>query len=348
MALIHTSRCMRLCLVASVLLCVQSLFAAERFVFEKAEMGVPFRVTLFASDEVSARKATDAAFERVEALNAIFSDYDSDSELSKVSDSSGRGRPVSVSEDLWRVLEFAQGVAERSGGAFDLTLGPVINLWRNARRKKELPKPDKLAEALSRAGYFAVHLNTGARTVELLKPRMRLDAGGIAKGYAVQAALDVLREYGFAQALVSAGGDLALGDPPAGTEGWRVEMVGLDAGNAPAARFIQLANCCVSTSGDLYQRLEIDGKRFSHIVDPKTGVGLTDHSLVTVIARTGMEADALSKVVAVLGPEAGIALIEETAGVAAHVVRLPESGLEERFSKRWAEFESKKTVPAGF
>jgi len=328
-----------------ILTCFSSFFraqnaqAAERFAFEKAEMGVPFRVTLYAPDEVTAKTAADAAFSKVEALNAIFSDYDSDSELSRLSDSSGRGRPVPVSDDLWRVMNFAQAVAVRSHGAFDMTMGPVINLWRNARHKKEMPKPEKLAEALVRTGYQAVHLDSATHTVELLKPRMRLDAGGIAKGYAAAEALKVLEQNGFPEALVAAGGDIAAGAPPPDSAGWRVEITALDAEGAPASRFLQVAHCNISTSGDLYQRLEFNGKRYSHIVDPKTGIGLTDHSLVTVIARDGMTADAFSKVLSVLGPERGLAMIEEVEGAAAHVVRWPESGLEEKFSNRWAGFE---------
>ena len=320
-------------------LCTLNLSAAERFAFEKAEMGVPFRVTLYAQDEIAAKNAADAAFSRVEALNAIFSDYDSDSELSRLSDSCAQGRPVAVSPELWRVLEFAQNMAARSSGAFDMTVGPLVNLWRNARRKKEMPRPEKITEALTRTGYAAVRLDSEARTVELLKPKMRLDAGGIAKGYAAEEALKVLQQQGYSQALVSAGGDMAVGAPPPEATGWRIEITALDAAGAPGPRFLRLAHCFVSTSGDLYQRLELGGKRYSHIVDPRTGIGLTDHSLVTVIAGSGMEADVLAKVVSVLGPEAGMALVEETQGAAAHVVRMPEGAVEEKFSTRWEHFE---------
>ena len=230
-------------------------------------------------------------------------------------------------------------MASRSGGAFDMTVGPVVNLWRNARRKREMPKPEKIAEALGRTGYTAVRLDAGARTVELLKPRMRLDAGGIAKGYAVEEALKVLQKNGHFQALVSAGGDMAVGAAPPEADGWRIEITALDAAGAPAPRFLRLANCFISTSGDLYQRLELDGKRYSHIVDPRTGIGLTDHSLVTVVARSGMQADVLAKVVSVLGPDAGMALVEETEGAAAHVVRIPADVVEEQFSGRWEHLE---------
>ena len=132
---------------------------------------------------------------------------------------------------------------------------------------------------------------------------------------------------------------MALGAPPPGEIGWRVEISALDAEGAPVARFLKLENRCVSTSGDLYQRLEIDGRRYSHVVDPRTGVGLTDHSLVTVVAPSGMEADALSKVVAVLGPAEGIPIVEETPGVAVHVVRAPDGHISEYFSSRWKALE---------
>jgi len=316
-----------------------ALGADGRYAYEKAEMGLPVRVTLYAPDEGAARAAADRAFARVEALNAVFSDYDSDSELSRLSDTAGSGRAAAVGPELWHVLEFAQRVAALSKGGFDISVGPVVNLWRVARRKHELPKPERLLEARARVGYQGIELDPAARTALLRKPRMRLDAGGIAKGYAMEEALQVLRALGLPRAMVAGGGDMALGEAPPGESGWRIEVSSLDAGGAPAPRFLRLANCSVATSGDLYQRLEIEGKRYSHIVDPRTGIGLTDHSLVTVVAARGMEADALSKVVAVLGPVEGLPLLESFPGVAAYVVRAPEDRVEEHFSARWKTLE---------
>jgi thiamine biosynthesis lipoprotein len=311
----------------------------ERYAYEKAEMGLPVRVTLYAPDEPTARAAADRAFKRVEALNTVFSDYDSDSELSRLSDSAGSGTAVPVGPELWRVLEFAQRVAGLSQGAFDITVGPVVNLWRVARRKRALPNKERLEEALGRVGYLNLELDTAAQTALLRKARMRLDAGGIAKGYAMEEAIEVLRALGHPRAMVAGGGDIALGEPPPGEVGWRIEVIALDAGGAPAPRFFRLANCSVATSGDLYQRLEIEGRRYSHIVDPRTGIGLTDHSLVTVVARRGIEADALSKVLAVLGPGEGIPIVEGFPDVAAYVVRAPGELVEEHFSTRWKTLE---------
>jgi thiamine biosynthesis lipoprotein len=318
---------------------VGALGADQRYAYEKAEMGLPVRVTLYAPDEPTARAAADRAFKRVEALNAVFSDYDSDSELSRLSDSAGSGTAVSVGPELWRVLEFAQRVAGLSHGAFDITVGPVVNLWRVARRKRALPNEERLKEALGRVGYQNLDLDPAAKTALLRKARMRLDAGGIAKGYAMEEALEVLRSSGLPSAMVAGGGDIALGDPPPGEAGWRIEVIALDAGGAPAPRFLKLANCSVATSGDLYQRLEIEGRRYSHIVDPRTGIGLTDHSLVTVVARRGIEADALSKVLAVLGPGEGMPIVEGFPDVAAYVVRAPGERVEEYFSVRWKSLE---------
>jgi thiamine biosynthesis lipoprotein len=169
-------------------------------------------------------------------------------------------------------------------------------------------------------------------------PNMRLDLGGIAKGYAVGEALRTLEQTGTRSALVEGGGDVAVSGPPPGKKAWRVELSPLDATNAPPARFLWLKNAAISTSGDLYQRLEIDGIRYSHIVDPRTGIGLTDHSIVSVIARDAITADSLTKVVSVLGPERGLKIIEVTPGVVARVMREPGQRLELYESRGFSKY----------
>jgi len=297
--------------------------APQRFEFERPEMGMSFRIVLYATDRAAATNAAARGFERIRQLNDVMSDYDPDSELSRLSRSSGKGAEVPVSADLWFVLERAQQLAQRSDGAFDVTVGPYVNLWRRARRQRTLPEPSRLAQARQSVGYQHLRLNARGHTVQLLAPDMRLDLGGIAKGYAIAEALKTLRQAGCRQALVEGGGDMALGDPPPGKSGWRVQLSSLDATNAPKSRFLSLRNVSVSTSSDLYQRLEMDGKRYSHIVDPHTGIGLTDHSLVNVIAREGIDADSLTKVAAVLGPEKGLRLVEATRGAVARIIRNP-------------------------
>jgi thiamine biosynthesis lipoprotein len=291
-------------------------------------MGVPFRIVLYAASTNSAQRAAEAAFARIKQLNDIMTDYDSDSELSRLSRTSGQDQAVSVSPDLWAVLKRAQELAERSQGAFDVTVGPYVNLWRFARREGKLPDPARLAKARLAVGYSKMELDEAHHTVKLLVENMRLDLGGIAKGYAVDQALKVLSSLGVTSALVSGGGDLVVSDSPPGKKGWRIELPPLDASNAPPTRFVLLSHAGLSTSGDLFQRLEINGVRYSHIIDPRTGIGLTDHSLVTVIAPDDFTADGLTKVMSVLGPKEALKFIAKNPDAAVRIVRKPADKAE--------------------
>lgn len=309
--------------------------ALARFEAFRVEMKVvPVKIVLYASDERGARKAADAAFDRIARLNEALSDYDPDSELRRLCAASGPGKAVAVSDDLWRVLCHAQTLAERSQGAFDVTVGPLVRLWRRAHRLREMPSDARLDAARDLVGYQAVRLDHAARTVELLQPDMRLDLGGIAKGYMADEATAVLRRHGLTRSLVDAGGDIALGEPPPDKPGWLIGVAPLER-DAPPSRFLWLSCRAVATSGDSWQYVEIDGKRYSHIVDPRTGLGLTDHSCVTVIAPDCMTADGLASAVSVLGPEQGLPLVDATPGAAALVVRAPDGRTETYESSRW-------------
>jgi len=314
----------------------------ERFEFEQPQMGVPFRIVLYATDEAHAGAAAKAAFARIAELNAALSDYEENSELSRLSRSSGAGKAVKVSDDLWRVLDRAQLVAKASDGAFDVTCGPLVQLWRRARRQRELPASDKLAASRKAVGFSKLVLGEKARTAKLVAPDMRLDLGAIAKGFAADEALKNLRAHGIGRALVAGGGDMAVGDAPPGRSGWRIKLAAHDAEGAPPAEFIELEDCGFATSGDLFQHVEIGGKRHSHIVDPRTGVGLTDHSLVFVIAPDAMRADSLSTAVSVLGPAAGLKLIARSRGAEARIVRKPDGKIEVAESPGFAKFRAWK------
>lgn len=313
--------------------------ALERFEFTKPQMGVPFRIVLYAADRTSAEAAARAAFARIAALNAVLSDYDSDSELSRLSQTSGTGQMVKLGDDLWTVLARAQDLARCTEGAFDVTVGPCVNLWRKARRDRALPDLARLDRARAATGWQHLELDAKQRTARLRVPGMRLDLGGIAKGYAVDEALKVLAAHGISRALVSGGGDLAASDPPPGKPGWRIEVAAPDAPDAPPARHVLLRRAGLATSGDLFQHVEIGGVRYSHIVDPRTGLGLTDRSQVTVIARDCMTADSLSTAISVLGPERGLALANH-AGAGVYIVRQPAGwveAVENRRFRRWLE-----------
>ena len=311
--------------------------ALGRFQFTQVEMAVPIKIVLYAGDEAAASRAARAAFARIDQLNGLLSDYDPESELRRLCRTSGQRRRVPVSEELWRVLSEAQGLSGRSGGAFDVTVGPMVRLWRRARRRREMPSPQRLEAARQLVGYRLMRLDPQHHAVELLKSGMRLDLGGIAKGYAVDEALAVLRSHGITRALVDAGGDVGLGDPPPDKPGWLIGIAPL-APDAPPARYLRLSRLAIATSGDVWQHVEIDGVRYSHLVDPRTGLGLTDHSSVTIIAPDCITADSLASAVSVLGPKAGLKLIEETPGTAAFILRAPEGTVETHQSCRWKQF----------
>lgn len=253
-----------------------------RFEFQQPHMGTMFTLTLYATNEVSARTAADAAFTKVAALNQAMTDYDPESELMRLC-RQPVGEPVRVSEELFAVLVEARRVAEISGGAFDPTIGPVVRLWRRARRTEVLPTPEQLEHARAAVGWQKLLLDAKNQTATLLATNMQLDLGGIAKGYAAAAALKVLREHGTRSALVAASGDVAVGDAPPGQKGWRVS-IGTPFQREGEARMLLLKNAAVSTAGDAEQFVVINGVRYSHIVDPRTGMGLTNRCQVSVIA----------------------------------------------------------------
>jgi thiamine biosynthesis lipoprotein len=290
----------------------------KRYSFEEPHMGTRFRLTFYAANEATARAASREAFARVAQLNAIMSDYLSTSELMQLCAKAG-GPAVKVSDELFTVLQRAQRVAQESEGAFDVTIGPVVRLWRQARRTRRLPSDERLAAARALVGYRLVELDDRAKTVRLAKKGMQLDLGGIAKGYTADEVLKVLRRHGITRALVAAGGDLTLGEAPPGAKGWAVQIEPLE-GEKPGPPLL-LANAAISTSGDTNQYADIDGVRYSHIVDPRTGLGLIGRMSATVIAPDGITADSLTKVLAILGAEKGFAVLERYQGVRARLVR---------------------------
>ena len=254
----------------AVLFCVGVVQAADRYEASEPHMGTIATITLYATTTEQAQHAFVKAFARIAELNAILSDYDRHSELSRFCHSHRE-----PSKDLSAVLQFAREVHVATGGAFSIMAGPLTHLWRRARKENRLPTQKEIDEARKLSGSC-----------------VQLDAGGIAKGYAADETLAVLRELGIRSALVAISGDIAIGDPPPGREGWKVKI-------ADAVR--TLRNTAVSTSGDTYQRHEVDGVRYSHIIDPRTGWALRDSKRVAVIARTAIEADAIATAVSVAG-----------------------------------------------
>lgn len=294
--------------------------ATERFESVEPHMGTLARVTLYASDEQTAKGAFRAAFDRIHALDEILSDYRPDSELNEIARTAVR-HPVRVSDDLFAVLSASQELTKATHGAFDVTQGPVIRLWREARKTGRLPDPAALRHATLLGGYRKLHLDARSRTVMLDIAGMQLDVGGIGKGYAASAALDALSRLGIERALVAVSGDLAFSAAPPGQRGWRIKVPSSDRLLAGVPATLEMCNAAVSTSGNSAQHVDIGGRRYSHIVDPASATALVDDLTVTVIARRGAEADGLATAVSVLGSERGLALIESRPDTAALIAR---------------------------
>jgi len=299
----------------------------KRFHYAQIHMGMRVGILSYAPDEATARKASKAAFDRISELEDIFSDYRPGSELSRLSLSSG-GPPVKVSKELFAVLRRAQELSSSTDGAFDVTVGPYTRLWRRARITGKLPSKEELEEARSRVGWRKMILDPESGTVQLTVKGMWLDLGGIAKGYILDEALKRMRDFGVGSALIEAGGDIALGDPPPGREGWLIRCDFAESGK----EFVLLHNSAISSSGDTEQFIELGGVRFSHIIDPKTGLGLTNRIIATVIASDCMNSDALATAICVLGEEKGVELAR-IEGVRAYIRRVDEAAISmHRFS----------------
>jgi len=283
-------------LAVSVVLCLIGCSAPpeaeSKFEFSRLAMGVETRIVLHAPSVELAAAAADAAYAAIDRLEQSFSDWRPDSELSQLAERAGSG-PVPVADDLLDILRRARAISAATDGAFDVTVGPLVALWRETRRTRALPDAIELERARALVGWRLVELDEARRTVALAKPGMRLDLGGIGKGYACQRALEVLASRGLERALIQMGGDIVCGAAPPGREGWDIDVGG-------ATRSVH--DVAVATSGDSEQHVEIDGVRYSHVVDPRTGLGVIAARQITIEAADGATADALATAGSLLSP----------------------------------------------
>jgi len=315
-----------------------------RFEYLRPKMAVPVRIVLYAETETVANLCAEIAYRRFDEINASMSDYDPSSEILQLGvDNDLRFRKDSccddgwrgVSDDLFTVLRYSRHFAEISDGAFDVTVSPLVQLWRRAKRLRKMPSRDEIENTKSLVGnrFWELDDSCSEKRVRLHRAKMRFDFGGIAKGYAIDQAFEAIRAEGVQAVLVDAGGDMRLGEAPPDEDGWKIGTVIRRQREEPLL-YKTLANISAAASGDVFQYFEVDDKRYSHIIDPKTGMPLVDSCLVTVLACTATESDALASAVSVLGPERGIALIDGIPGTSAMVVQ-PTDPLIWHYSKAW-------------
>ena len=281
----------------------------KRYHYTQLHLGVQVRIVLYAEKEDLGNKAATAAFERIKTLEEVFSDYRPRSEIRQLAllavDST-----ISVSEPLFTVLQHARALSIETAGAFDITVGPYVALWRTARKTGQLPHSDSLTLASRRVGYDLVQLDVQTGSVRLPDAGIQLDVGGLAKGYILDEALAILNQNGFSSALIEAGGDIVVSAAPPGEEGWRVDIPGISKTDPVAIAARNLSFAAIATSGDTEQFVEIDGTRYSHVVDPRTGQALTNRRSATVIAPSGLLADGYATALTVMSEEEAAPIIQ--------------------------------------
>lgn len=293
------------------------LSAQTRFEYTHQQMGTQIGLVFYYNDELKADSIAQLVFKRIDELNTVLSNYLPQSEINLLSKSPNMN--VAVSEDLFCLMSISGDYAKRTNGAFDITLGPLIELWKKARENRQVPSIAEIKTTQQRTGYGNVEFPTG-NTVRLKQEGMQLDVGGIGKGFAADKAINLLKKNGITAALVDMGGDITVSDAPPNKDFWVLAFSYFDKNGEEVFQKLKLKNQAVATSGDLYQYALIDGKRYSHIIDPGSGMALSNNIQVTAIAPNGSMADAYASALSVLGIEEGMEVVIKTHGLEVFMV----------------------------
>ena len=297
-------------------------------------MGTFARVVTIAADRNAANKCIDAAFAEINKVDALMSKYKSNSEISIVN-RDGFNRAVKVSDSVYEVLQRSIEFSKLTDGAFDITVGPLMDLFHSSEKTGVAPSKEEIAQAETKVGFEKLKLNDQNKTVRFTVDGIQLDLGGIAKGYAVDRAIEAAQKAGAIGAMVDVGGNIrCFGAAPKGKDNW---LIGVQDPKAAKNLNLQLQNRggndylltlkfndkAIATSGDYQQFIIINGKRYSHILNPHTGTSAEGLSSVTIITDNATDADALSTSVSVMGIEKGLALIEKLPNTEAILLTSP-------------------------
>lgn len=282
----------------------------------KELMGTFVSITAWGAEKEAVQTAIDQAFLEMEKVDYMMSDYKSTSELSRLNREGIN--EVKVSEELYGVIKKSVAYSIKTGGAFDITVGPLMKVWNTAANEERAPADEETAKALTLVGYEKLKLEDASSSVKFGVAGMSLDLGGIAKGYALDKAIDKLKELGVENAMVNAGGDVrSTGLRPDGKV-WHVAV--RDPEN-PGGKTVVLdaPEAAIATSGDYEKFIEVGSEKYSHLMNPKTGKSVECVS-ATVVAPLGADADTLATSICVLGPEKGLELINVTDNTEAMII----------------------------
>jgi thiamine biosynthesis lipoprotein len=271
----------------------------QKFSYTQPKMGSPFTIIFFAPDEKFANELAATCFELTDRFNMIFSDYDAGSELSRLCAAAGNGWQ-DVSPSMMELFLKAAKAWQQSKATYDITAGALTKCWRQARKEKRLPDEHLVQEKLSLTGFDKILINATTRQINLPLKGMEIDFGGIAKGYIAHQVLQLLSRSGISNALVDAGGDMVMSGPPPGKQGWIVGVTIPEHTSLLLPRKLSLSNTAIATSGDAYQYIVHNGKKYSHIIDPRTGYAITEQRNVTVVTADAVLADWLATACSIL------------------------------------------------
>jgi thiamine biosynthesis lipoprotein len=274
-------------------------------------MGTVIEITLIGDDEEQENKAALQAFEEIKRIEQLMSPKVESGDVFRINQSSGKDR-VKISNETLEVIKKAQEISKLSKGGFDITVGPLIELWKRAKENKTLPSAEEVKEKLDLANFRNIEMDQEGR-VFLKKRGMAIDLGGIAKGYAVDRAFDVLRSLGYRNLIVNAGGDLRVGGLK-NNQPWSIGIRNPRESQTILTR-ISVSDMAVATSGDYEKFFIYEGKRYHHIFNPKNGLPAEGCQSVTIVTKDCTTADGLATAVFVLGPEKGYALCQKLKGV---------------------------------
>jgi thiamine biosynthesis lipoprotein len=272
----------------------------KKYEIYHAQMGTDFRIVYYDNSAIDGNELYGQVSATLDNLNQIFSDYLPDSEINTLCRDKTPGERFPISQDLWKVMRTAEKVSQQCHGAFDVTIAPLSKIWRRAIRRQELPDPVEIEKAKEKVDFSKIWIAEDEPVIVFASPEITLDMGGIAKGYALDRIALLLEDAGIKHYMIDGGGDLRIGDAPPGERGWKIRLLNDE--------IRLLKNISIATSGDRYKYIEVDGTRYSHLVDPRTGLGIRNGKTITVLGKEAIAVDAWASALSVLSEQERVAI----------------------------------------
>lgn len=300
-------------------------------------MGTTLEIKVFCKDQSVCDKAIAEAHEEVKRLDHIFSNYKTDSVLSKFHSVADEGK-YKVPKVFIKLIELSIEYSYVTGGAFDITVAKLVDVWKASQERNKVPTENEINEALRCVGYEKIKLYPSSSEIELDPPCVRLDFGGIGKGYAVDKVVEILNKHGIKRGIVNFSGNMFAMNPPPDSDGWDIGIRNPRVEFAPIT-MVRIRNMSISTSGDYERYLLIEGKSYSHIINPKNGMPISSVPSVTVLSKSATSADALSTALTVIGHSQSLNMLKNMPAIEALIIREIDGNITLQRSKGFSKYE---------